>query len=57
MAIHHQHAVELSFIVRDRTGEEDVRTLAQGMVEGQRSEMELMADMLRRHRQRPPCPC
>ncbi|MGW0363228.1 DUF305 domain-containing protein [Streptomyces sp. NPDC002990] len=28
MAVHHQQAVEMSFIVRDRTGDEAVRTLA-----------------------------
>ncbi|MGW6579847.1 DUF305 domain-containing protein [Streptomyces globisporus] len=28
MAVHHQQAVEMSFIVRDRTGDEDVRRLA-----------------------------
>lgn len=28
MAVHHQQAVEMSFIIRDRTGDEDVRRLA-----------------------------
>lgn len=28
MAVHHQQAVEMSFIVRDRTDDEDVRRLA-----------------------------
>ncbi|ALV33068.1 hypothetical protein AS200_14145 [Streptomyces sp. CdTB01] len=28
MAVHHQQAVEMSFIIRDRTDDEDVRRLA-----------------------------
>ncbi|NEE26328.1 DUF305 domain-containing protein, partial [Streptomyces sp. SID7982] len=28
MAVHHQQAVEMSFLVRDSTGDEEIRTLA-----------------------------
>ncbi|MER6147584.1 DUF305 domain-containing protein [Streptomyces hirsutus] len=32
MSAHHQQAVEMSFIVRDRTGDQEVRTLAYDII-------------------------
>ncbi|MFD5656287.1 DUF305 domain-containing protein [Streptomyces hirsutus] len=32
MSVHHQQAVEMSFIVRDRTGDQEVRTLAYDII-------------------------
>lgn len=35
MTVHHQQSVEMSFIVRDRTDDEDVRTLAHDVIDNQ----------------------
>ncbi|MEU1514937.1 DUF305 domain-containing protein [Streptomyces sp. NPDC005811] len=34
MAVHHQQAVEMSFIVRDRADDEEVRTLVYDVIKG-----------------------
>ncbi|WP_411080536.1 DUF305 domain-containing protein [Streptomyces sp. cmx-18-6] len=46
MAIHHQQAVEMSFIVRDRTEDEDVRRLAYDIVNTQANQRGMMLGWL-----------
>ncbi|WP_331753508.1 DUF305 domain-containing protein (plasmid) [Streptomyces sp. NBC_00637] len=46
MAIHHQQAVELSFIVRDRTGNEDVRRLAYDVINTQANQRGMLLGWL-----------
>ncbi|MGW3298393.1 DUF305 domain-containing protein [Streptomyces rubiginosohelvolus] len=46
MAIHHQQAVEMSFIVRDRTGDEDVRRLAYDIINTQANQRGMMLGWL-----------
>ncbi|MGI5512309.1 DUF305 domain-containing protein [Streptomyces sp. CA-106131] len=46
MAIHHQQAVELSFIVRDRTGDEDVRRLAYDVINTQANQRGMLLGWL-----------
>ncbi|MDX3522005.1 DUF305 domain-containing protein [Streptomyces scabiei] len=42
MAVHHQQAVEMSFIVRDRTDDEDVRRLAYDIAQTQANQRGMM---------------
>ncbi|MEU0721783.1 DUF305 domain-containing protein [Streptomyces lavendulocolor] len=46
MAIHHQQAVELSFIVRDRTDDEDVRRLAYDVINTQANQRGMLLGWL-----------
>lgn len=46
MAVHHQQAVELSFIVRDRTDNEEVRTLAYDVINTQATQRGMMLGWL-----------
>ncbi len=46
MAVHHQQAVELSFIVRDRTGDEDVRRLAYDVINTQANQRGMLLGWL-----------
>lgn len=46
MAVHHQQAVEMSFIVRDRTGNEDVRRLAYDIAQTQANQRGMMLGWL-----------
>jgi uncharacterized protein (DUF305 family) len=46
MAVHHQQAVELSFIVRDRTVGEDVRTLAYDIINTQANQRGMLLGWL-----------
>ncbi|UPT45830.1 DUF305 domain-containing protein [Streptomyces sp. WAC00303] len=46
MAIHHQQAVEMSFIVRDRTDGEDVRRLAYDIINTQANQRGMMLGWL-----------
>ncbi|MDR3080109.1 MAG: DUF305 domain-containing protein [Streptomyces sp.] len=46
MAVHHQQAVEMSFIVRDRTGDEDVRTLAYDVINTQANQRGMLLGRL-----------
>ncbi|MFF8904800.1 DUF305 domain-containing protein [Streptomyces olivaceoviridis] len=46
MSIHHQQAVELSFIVRDRTGDEDVRRLAYDVINTQANQRGMLLGWL-----------
>ncbi|MEU3267050.1 DUF305 domain-containing protein [Streptomyces bacillaris] len=46
MAIHHQQAVEMSFIVRDRTEDEDVRRLAYDIINTQANQRGMMLGWL-----------
>ncbi|GGS05109.1 MULTISPECIES: DUF305 domain-containing protein [Streptomyces] len=46
MAIHHQQAVEMSFIVRDRTDDEDVRRLAYDIINTQANQRGMMLGWL-----------
>lgn len=46
MAIHHQQAVEMSFIVRDRTDDEDVRRLAYDVINTQANQRGMMLGWL-----------
>ncbi|MFF4754369.1 DUF305 domain-containing protein [Streptomyces sp. NPDC002514] len=46
MAIHHQQAVELSFIVRDRTSDEDVRRLAYDVINTQANQRGMLLGRL-----------
>ncbi|WP_328747224.1 DUF305 domain-containing protein [Streptomyces sp. NBC_00285] len=46
MTVHHQQAVELSFIVRDRTGNEDVRRLAYDIAQTQANQRGMMLGWL-----------
>ena len=46
MAIHHQQAVEMSFIVRDRTDAEDVRRLAYDIINTQANQRGMMLGWL-----------
>ncbi|MGW4825578.1 DUF305 domain-containing protein [Streptomyces sp. NPDC004227] len=46
MAVHHQQAVEMSFIVRDRTGGEDVRTLAYDVINTQANQRGMLLGRL-----------
>ncbi|WP_245681596.1 DUF305 domain-containing protein [Actinomadura kijaniata] len=47
MVVHHRAGVDMARAVLDRTGHERVRRLARSMVDGQRSEIDLMTAMLR----------
>lgn len=47
MAIHHQQAVELSFIVRDRTDDEDVRRLAYDVINTQANQRGMLLGRLK----------
>ncbi|MET9953663.1 DUF305 domain-containing protein [Streptomyces sp. NPDC006339] len=46
MSIHHQQAVEMSLIVRDRTGDQDVRTLAYDVINTQATQRGMMLGWL-----------
>ena len=46
MAVHHQQAVEMSFIVRDRTGDEDVRRLAYDIAQTQANQRGMLLGWL-----------
>ncbi|KRV51516.1 hypothetical protein AQ490_00780 [Wenjunlia vitaminophila] len=46
MAVHHQQAVEMSFIVRDRTDDEDVRALAYDIANTQANQRGMMLGWL-----------
>jgi uncharacterized protein (DUF305 family) len=46
MAVHHQQAVGLSFIVRDRTDDEDVRRLAYDVINTQANQHGMLVDWL-----------
>ena len=46
MSVHHQQAVEMSFIVRDRTGNEDVRRLAFDIINTQSAQRGMMLGWL-----------
>ncbi|MFD7756251.1 DUF305 domain-containing protein [Streptomyces sp. NPDC059757] len=46
MSIHHQQAVEMSFIVRDRTADEDVRRLAYDIINTQANQRGMMLGWL-----------
>ncbi|MGX2997620.1 DUF305 domain-containing protein [Streptomyces sp. JNUCC 64] len=46
MAVHHQQAVEMSYIVRDRTDDEDVRTLAYDIAQTQANQRGMMLGWL-----------
>jgi uncharacterized protein (DUF305 family) len=46
MSVHHQQAVEMSFIVRDRTGSEDVRELAYDIANTQANQRGMMLGWL-----------
>ncbi|KPC71760.1 DUF305 domain-containing protein [Streptomyces sp. NPDC006349] len=46
MAVHHQQAVELSFIVRDRTDDEDVRRLAYDVINTQANQRGMLLGWL-----------
>ncbi|GGT25751.1 DUF305 domain-containing protein [Streptomyces purpureus] len=46
MALHHQQAVEMSFIVRDRTSDEDVRRLAYDIANTQANQRGMMLGWL-----------
>ncbi|WP_419723937.1 DUF305 domain-containing protein [Streptomyces pratensis] len=46
MAIHHQQAVEMSFIVRERTDDEDVRRLAYDIINTQANQRGMMLGWL-----------
>ncbi|NNN36295.1 DUF305 domain-containing protein [Streptomyces sp. S3(2020)] len=47
LTVHHKGGVDMSEAAASNAETEQVRRLAKGMVEGQRSEMDLMADMLK----------
>ncbi|WP_217140584.1 DUF305 domain-containing protein [Streptomyces sp. AC627_RSS907] len=46
MAVHHQQAVEMSYIVRDRTGDEEVRRLAYDIAQTQANQRGMMIGWL-----------
>lgn len=46
MSIHHQQAVEMAFIVRDRTDDEDVRRLAYDIINTQANQRGMMLGWL-----------
>ncbi|WP_424215581.1 DUF305 domain-containing protein [Streptomyces sp. BI20] len=46
MSVHHQQAVEMSFVVRDRTGDEDVRRLAYDIANTQANQRGMMLGWL-----------
>jgi uncharacterized protein (DUF305 family) len=46
MAVHHQQAVEMSYIVRDRTGNEEVRRLAYDIAQTQANQRGMMLGWL-----------
>ncbi|MFF8400251.1 DUF305 domain-containing protein [Streptomyces sp. NPDC014846] len=46
MAVHHQQAVEMSYIVRDRTGDEDVRRLAYDIAQTQSNQRGMLLGWL-----------
>ncbi|MFJ8749443.1 DUF305 domain-containing protein [Streptomyces sp. NPDC102441] len=46
MSVHHQQAVEMSFIVRDRTEDEDVRRLAYDIINTQANQRGMMLGWL-----------
>ncbi|MEU3652780.1 DUF305 domain-containing protein [Streptomyces sp. NPDC032161] len=46
MAVHHQQAVEMSFLVRDRTGDEEVRLLAYDIANTQANQRGMMLGWL-----------
>jgi uncharacterized protein (DUF305 family) len=46
MAVHHQQAVEMSYIVRDRTGDEEVRRLAYDIAQTQANQRGMMLGWL-----------
>lgn len=46
MAVHHQQAVEMSFIVRDRTDDEGVRTLAYDVINTQANQRGMLLGRL-----------
>ncbi|WP_406144177.1 DUF305 domain-containing protein [Streptomyces sp. NBC_01012] len=59
MSVHHQQAVEMSFIVRDRTKDEDVRRLAYDIINTQANQRGMMLGWLEtwgrpRSSERPP---
>lgn len=60
MSVHHQQAVEMSFIVRDRTDDEDVRRLAYDIINTQANQRGMMLGWLETWgcpRVRPSRPC
>ncbi|HET9379264.1 MAG TPA: DUF305 domain-containing protein [Streptomyces sp.] len=46
MAVHHQQAVELSYVVRDRTGDEEVRRLAYDIAQTQANQRGMLLGWL-----------
>ncbi|MEU5719426.1 DUF305 domain-containing protein [Streptomyces sp. NPDC020403] len=46
MSVHHQQAVEMAFLVRDRTGDEDVRRLAYDIINTQANQRGMMLGWL-----------
>ncbi|MGW9282340.1 DUF305 domain-containing protein [Streptomyces diastaticus] len=46
MAVHHQQAVEMSFLVRDSTGDEEIRTLAYDIANTQANQRGMMLGWL-----------
>ncbi|KUJ68385.1 hypothetical protein ACZ90_19110 [Streptomyces albus subsp. albus] len=46
MAVHHQQAVEMSFIIRDRTKDEDIRRLAYDIINTQANQRGMMLGWL-----------
>ncbi|MEY9488986.1 uncharacterized protein (DUF305 family) [Streptomyces calvus] len=46
MAVHHQQAVEMSYVVRDRTGDEDVRRLAYDIAQTQANQRGMLLGWL-----------
>jgi uncharacterized protein (DUF305 family) len=46
MAVHHQQAVEMSYIIRDRTGNEDVRRLAYDIAQTQSNQRGMLLGWL-----------
>ncbi|MEU0685231.1 DUF305 domain-containing protein [Streptomyces albogriseolus] len=46
MAVHHQQAVEMSYIVRDRTADEDIRRLAYDIAQTQANQRGMMLGWL-----------
>ncbi|MFD6426630.1 DUF305 domain-containing protein [Streptomyces sp. NPDC060198] len=46
MSVHHQQAVEMSFIIRDRTDDEDVRRLAYDIINTQANQRGMMLGWL-----------
>ena len=46
MSVHHAQAVEMAFIVRDRTDDPDVRTMAYDIINTQRAQLGMFSGWL-----------